>query len=147
MCSRRVCVVSFSFCARLHLILTPTVSRQRVRQTCGVVCKMRAFFVSASLICRDRQLASFVVTQGICVVLSGLTSVWRNRWRREGGVSKGGEDCHRCHTRWLAAAERREPENSKDRRRWTIIYFPLFSGSAFVLTTSSLVNSATSYTK
>ena len=59
---------------------------------------MRAFFVSASLICRDRQLASSVVIQGICVVLCGLTYAWRNRRRREGGVSRDGQGCHRCHT-------------------------------------------------
>ena len=110
---RHVCVVSVEFCPPLCPILTPTLSRQGVRLTSGVVCKIRAFSVLASQICRARQLASSFLFQGLCVVFCGLKNVGSYSRRREGGVSKGGSGLPLLSPRWLAAAERRSGKNSR----------------------------------
>ena len=135
-CSRRVCVLSVQYYRRFRLIITSTVSRQRVRLTSAVVCEMRAFFVAGSLICRARQLASSIAIQGLCVVFYGLKYGRSNSPRREGGVNRDGKGCHCCHTlaRSSGAEERKK---LKDRRRRTIIIFSLFSFSAFEVTNSS----------
>ena len=99
-CSRRVCVLSVQYYQRFRLIITSTVSRQRVRLTSAFVCEMRAFFVAGSLICRARQLASSIAIQGLCVVFYGLKYGRSNSPRREGGVNRDGKGCHCCHIRW-----------------------------------------------
>ena len=66
-----------------------TVSRHRVRQTSVVFCEARAFLVRSSLICRNSQLASSAMIQGLCVVFCGLGYAWSNSRQREGGLSRG----------------------------------------------------------
>ena len=71
--------VRLILCALSHLIPTPTVSRHRVRQTSVVFCEARAFLIRSSLICRNSQLASSAVIQGLCVVFCGLGYAWSKR--------------------------------------------------------------------
>ena len=48
-----------------------------------------SFGRNSSLICRNSQLASSAVIQGLCVVFCGLGYAWTNSRQREGGLSRG----------------------------------------------------------